>query len=117
MTRIRATCPTCGEVDLQPEDIELHLRRPADDPDGVEEGSTYTFYCVGCDEEVVKPADERIARLLTTGGVPIWIERATGRGHPENPPEGPPFTHDDLLDLHLLLEQEEWLSALTAAMR
>lgn len=116
MTRIRATCPTCGEVDLQPDDIELHVVRPVDDPEGVAAGSSYTFFCAGCEDDVVKPADARIARLLTTGGVPIRVEYETV-GHPENPPAGSPLTYDDLLDFHLLLQTEDWLPALTSTMR
>ena len=54
MTRIRATCPICGEVDLRPHDIELEIHR--DSLDGVAEGSCYRFECPTCDEVVTKPA-------------------------------------------------------------
>jgi hypothetical protein len=116
MTRIRANCPSCGEIDLRPQDIELHVVRS--DAGEVAEGSSYTFACPACTGHIVKPADERIARLLATGGVPVNIssdpppEVVSRPTHPEAPPSGPPFGYDDLLDLHLLLQREDWLDRL-----
>lgn len=122
MTRIRATCPECGEVDLQPSDIELRIVRGDDGEVG--DGSNYRFSCPTCTVLVTKPADERIARLLATGGVEISIERdalsvaTTERAvddrppHPESPAAGPALTYDDLLDLHLALEGEAWFEEL-----
>ncbi|MBW3658943.1 MAG: hypothetical protein KY457_09915 [Actinobacteria bacterium] len=122
MTRIRATCPDCGEIDLQPADIELHIVR-ADDGE-VGDGSNYRFSCPACTVLVTKPADERIARLLATGGVEISIERDTvtiarvdpaeelRRCHPEAPVGGPKLSYDDLLDLHLALQGDAWFSEL-----
>jgi hypothetical protein len=118
MTRIRATCPDCGEVDLRPADIELRIVRS--DVGEVGTGSNYRFSCPTCTVLVTKPADERIARLLATGGVEISIDRtetAVGtldpverlrRAHPERPAAGPALTPDDLLDLHLALRREDW---------
>lgn len=120
MTRIRATCPTCGEVDLRPEDIRLYLVPPPGEDEGVGEGSTYTFSCPVCNGFVSKPADERVAQLLETGGVPIRVGGppvSDGTPLPEHPEEalgGPPLTYDDLLDLHLLLESDGWFKHLLA---
>ncbi|MBW3620898.1 MAG: hypothetical protein KY461_11680 [Actinobacteria bacterium] len=123
MTRIRATCPDCGEVDLQPTDIELRIVRGDDGEVG--NGSSYRFACPTCTTLVTKPADERIARLLATGGVEISIERQVvsvatvdraeelRRNHPEEPGSGPAIDYDDLLDLHLALQGEDWFSELT----
>lgn len=121
MTRIRATCPTCGEIDLRPRDIRLELVRDASGD--VAEGSTYRFGCPSCHAEVVKPADERIARLLVTGGVELLADPSGDEldrlleerpPHPEVRPDGPPLTADDLLDLHLLLDRDDWFSQLEA---
>ena len=114
VTRIRATCPICGEVDLRPHDIELEIVR--DLLDGVAEGSCYRFECPTCDELVTKPADERIAKLLTTGGVAVR-EGAACEPHPEAPPTGPRLTLDDLIALHELLESEDWFLGLEAMTR
>jgi predicted RNA-binding Zn-ribbon protein involved in translation (DUF1610 family) len=110
VTRIRATCPACGEVDLQPDDVVLHIVRA---PDGVvADGSEYRFLCPSCTDEVAKPADERIAQLLTTGGVHVAEAAPALPPHPEAPLPGPPLTLDDLLDLHLGLERDDWFSSL-----
>ncbi len=105
-TRIRATCPACGEVELTPPDVELRVCR-------VEERSFYAFVCPECYRTVSKPADRRVVRLLTSGGVPA---------QPWDPPEealeprsGPALTWDDLLDLHLELESPDWWMRLEAA--
>lgn len=114
MTRIRATCPHCGEVELLPFDITLHLVRR--DEQDVAEGSCYRFTCPDCEELVSKPADERIAQLLQTGGVEVADEVTAGSGgeHPESPPAGPALTHDDLLDFHQLLQRDDWFDRLVA---
>ncbi|MGH3441795.1 MAG: hypothetical protein ACRDUY_07085 [Nitriliruptorales bacterium] len=117
MTTIRATCPTCGEVDLTPDDIRLTVVRTTRAEVGPD--SHYTFTCPSCDESVAKPATERIARLLMGGGVETGVvdrshPAASGRRptHPESPPEGRHFTADDLLDFHLLLEEDGWFDLL-----
>jgi predicted RNA-binding Zn-ribbon protein involved in translation (DUF1610 family) len=121
VTRIRASCPSCGEVDLQPMDVTLRVIRR--DDGNVGPGSNYRFACPDCEQLVTKPADDRIAQLLTTGGVPVEdrpegsaheAPDAADRPHPESPPTGPPLTHDDLLDLHLLLEREDWFEQLAS---
>jgi predicted RNA-binding Zn-ribbon protein involved in translation (DUF1610 family) len=121
VTRIRASCPSCGEVDLQPMDVTLRVIRR--DDGNVGPGSNYRFSCPDCEQMVTKPADDRIAQLLTTGGVPVEdpdedathrASHASGTPHPETPPAGPPLTHDDLLDLHLLLEREDWFERLAS---
>ncbi|MFA9428723.1 hypothetical protein [Egicoccus sp. AB-alg2] len=119
MTRIRANCPACGEVDLQPPDVTLRITRADDGLVG--EGSTYRFLCPDCSEVVTKPADERIAQLLSTGGVPIeeaeGLDEALERllpPHPEGVAPGPRLTVDDLLDFHHLLEGDDWFEQLLA---
>ncbi len=120
MTTIRATCPTCGEIDLTPDQILLTVVRGGDEPVGPD--SHYTFLCPSCTERVDKPADERIARLLSSGGVSVNVlgedtevsDTYPLPAHPEEPTDGAPLTYDDLLDLHLLLECEDWFDGLLA---
>jgi hypothetical protein len=107
-TRIRATCPGCGEVELTPPDVELRVCQQ-------EQHSFYAFVCPECYQTVTKPADRRVVRLLTSGGVPA---------QPWDPPSeileprtGPRLTWDDLLDLHLELESPDWWSRFQAACR
>lgn len=122
MTRIRASCPSCGEVDLRPSQLTLTIVRDAEG--GIASGTSYRFRCPACTHLVAKPADARIADLLRTGGV--HAEEAASEPvapvdnrppHPESPPGGPALTCDDLLDLHLLLEQPDWFARLVAVRR
>lgn len=124
MTRIRASCPECGEVDLCPDDVVLHIVRSLDGL--VSDGSSYRFSCPDCEETVLKPADERIAQLLVTGGVEVEESDdatepvldatfAVTPSHPEDPCGGPAFTLDDVLDLHLKLSDDGWFDELLAS--
>lgn len=119
MSKIRVTCLKCrNEVDLHPEEIKLRVVRPANDPQGVAEGSTFDFYCFRCDEVIVRPADERIYQLLRAGEVDVIEHPMRPRAtHPENPPGGPPLTYDDLLDLHLYLRRPGWFDELLELVR
>jgi hypothetical protein len=107
-TRIRATCPACGEVELTPPDVELKVCTTA-------QHSFYPLVCPDCLEMVTKPADERVVRLLTSGGVEaeFWEPPAELL----EPRSGPVLTWDDLLDLHLELESPGGWSRLVAACR
>ncbi len=108
MTTIRATCPTCGEVGLTPDEVELHV-----DPTGHRQAS-YCFDCPSCLELISKPADERIVRLLASGGVPVreWREAEGPAGI-----GGPSLTYDDLLDFHDLLDSDGWFDDLVELLR
>lgn len=108
MTTIRATCPTCGEVGLTPEEIELRVDH------GDSSASFYAFSCPSCFGTVRKPADERVVRLLISGGVEV-LEAAPAGPPPRRLSERfdwPKITHDDLLDFHALLEADGWFELL-----
>jgi hypothetical protein len=109
MTTIRATCPVCGEVGLTPEDIELRV-----DESGASSGSFYAFTCPTCVDRVRKPADERIVRLLVSGGVDAL---PLARLRPSIRTDAPPITHDDLIDFHALLETSDWFDQLVDSAR
>jgi predicted RNA-binding Zn-ribbon protein involved in translation (DUF1610 family) len=121
MTRIRATCPACGEVELQPQDVVLTLRHS--DTGLVGDGSSYRFDCPDCFDLVTKPADERIAQLLSNGGVPIedtddgeLLDALLRPAHPERWEGGAPFSADDVLALHELLQDDGWFDRLVSAL-
>lgn len=99
-TTIKAHCPMCGEVDLTPHDVSLHAD-VAVGPD-----SYYAFSCPDCGLRIHKRADERIVRMLESAGVARTEETVARRV------EAPPFTYDDLLDLHRLLETDGWFDEL-----
>lgn len=99
-TTIKAHCPMCGEVDLTPPDVSLH----ADVVVSAE--SYYAFSCPDCGLRIHKRADERIVRMLESAGVARYREVETATV------QDPPFTYDDLLDLHRLLETADWFDQL-----
>ena len=103
MTTIKATCPTCGEVSLTAEDILLRI--------GSAKGnSTYGFSCPDCSSFVEKPADERVVRLLLSGGVmPMLVHMPAEALETKI---GPPLDYDDLLSFHELLESDNWFDQL-----
>ena len=106
MTTIRATCPDCGEVEMEAQAITLSVR----ETDG--EGS-YSFTCPSCSNLVEKPADRKVVMLLLSAGVDV--DRLTvAASDLEAHPEGPPLTADDLIDFHFLLEREDWFTQLAA---
>ena len=76
------------------------------------DGSTYSFDCAGCSSRISKPADSRIVQLLISGGVKANMVR------PARPaPSDPPFTYDDLLDFHILLENDDVVDRFLRSLR
>lgn len=105
MTTIKASCPSCGEVELTPADVSLMVcTQPT--------LSYYAFDCPNCAHEVRKPADDHVVSLLVSGGIraQVWelpaeaLELKTGPG----------LTYDDLLDFALHLGTTDLLSAAAA---
>jgi hypothetical protein len=105
MTTIRATCPTCGEVDMSPEEIYLAVRGPH---------SIYRFVCPACSIPIEKAADRKVIALLLSAGVNL------GDGRPVTPSvrpgneDVPPFTKDDLMGFHDLLKHDDFLAELAS---
>jgi hypothetical protein len=104
-TVIKASCQDCGDVELAVD--EVRVRVCADDETGA-----YVFRCPSCQMSVVKPAESRIVDLLVDTGVKVvrWnlpaelFERHTGA----------PITHDDLIDFHRIMQQDDWFSQVLA---
>jgi predicted RNA-binding Zn-ribbon protein involved in translation (DUF1610 family) len=112
MTTIRTTCPRCGEVDMGPDAISLFVRE-----DG-REGS-YRFTCPSCADAVEKRADRKIVALLVSAGVDIDSGPRARQpelfdGAAEARPGGPPFTVDDVIAFHFLLEDDRAIRAFLA---
>ena len=108
MTTIKATCPQCGEVDLVAEDILLRIGARAS-------VNTYGFSCPSCGEFVEKHADERIIRLLLSGGVMPSLVHVPAEILESR--SGPPINYDDLLNFHETLEQDNWFERLIGSNR
>lgn len=107
MTTIKATCPDCGEVDLTAQDILLRIG-------AVQDSNTYGFSCPTCTCFIEKPADERVVRLLLSGGVmPVLVHVPAEALETHS---GPPIKHDDLLEFHELIAGDAWYEDLTRQM-
>jgi hypothetical protein len=109
MTTVRAQCPACGDVQLQIDDLTVRMCSDEETP------SAYRFRCPSCDQTVERDASPRIVDLLVSAGAAqeLWAWPAELAEHRA----GPPLTPDDLLDLHVLLEDETWFDQLVALVR
>ena len=106
MTTIKASCPSCGEVELTPADVSLMVCSHAP-------MSYYAFCCPTCQDEVRKPADDHVVSLLVSGGVParVWDLPAEAL----EPKDGPTLSYDDLLDFAIELGSTDLLAAAAGA--
>jgi hypothetical protein len=105
MTTIKATCPTCGEVELTHEDVRLMVCNQAD-------LSYYAFDCPTCVDEVRKPADAHVISLLMSGGVTATVWEIPAEA--QEVKSGPVLSYDDLLDFAMALSRVDDLVALAA---
>ena len=100
VTTIKASCPSCGEVEMTSKDVSLMVcsHPPL---------SYYAFSCPSCREEVRKPADDHVISLLMSGGVraQVWELPAEAL----EPKVGPVLGYDDLLDFALQLADDDYL--------
>jgi hypothetical protein len=102
MTTIRATCPTCGDVELKPADLRLVVCSRTD-------WSSYAFDCPRCTDEVKKPADEEVVALLLSGGVQAQEWHIPAEALEDH--QGPRISYDDLLDFALWLDGRDDVAA------
>ena len=98
---IRATCPDCGDVVI-PRD-RMQVRICAEDRSG-----SYNFPCPSCGVAVSRQAEDRIIQLLLAGGVEMTVWHLPAELF--EPVTGPAITHDEVLDFHIALEDDDWLA-------
>lgn len=103
MATIRATCPSCGDVDLTTAEVRVMVCSTTSE-------STYAFTCPGCRLAVTKPADTRVVDVLVASGVALSVWRMPAELDEVH--AGPPISYDDLLEFHFLLRDDAWASAL-----
>lgn len=106
MATIRATCPTCGDVELTTGDVRVMVCSTTND-------SSYTFTCPSCRVAVTKAADRRVVDVLVASGVALSVWRLPAEL--DEPHAGPPISYDDLLEFHFQLQGDDWEQALFAA--
>lgn len=107
MATIRASCPTCGDVELTTADVRVRVCINDD-------RGEYSFRCPICRMTVVKGAEPRTIDLLVASGVALDTWSLPAELHERH--EGAPITHDDLLDFHALLEDDRSLAEALAAL-
>lgn len=107
MTRYLVRCPGCErEIPVSTDGV---LLLTSADP---AVASRVVFMCPRCSRRASAEVDRDVAEALMEAGVDVSF------GHPslgrrlEHHPGGPPLGYDDLLDLHLLLEQPDWFDQL-----
>ena len=105
MTTIRASCPSCGDVDLTVGDVSVRVC--ANDHRG-----SYNFRCPECEMAVAKHADHNVVELLVSSGVKMAVWQLPAELW--EPRGGEAISHDDLLDFHDLLAEDNWFDRLTA---
>jgi len=104
MATIRASCETCGDVELTTADVRVRVC--INDNRG-----EYSFRCPVCGMTVVKGAEPRTIDLLVASGVSMdtWSLPA----ELDERREGLPINHDDLLEFHAKLhDASQWGDAL-----
>lgn len=103
MATIRATCPSCADVELTTRDLCVQVC--ADTNRG-----SYSFRCPECRMAVAKHAEPRIIDLLVSSGVRMNVWRLPAELSETR--VGPPFVWDDVLELHDLLQRPDWFDQL-----
>lgn len=117
MATIRVRCGACGQrSDLRPAQIELEVE--IDEQEQPLSGR-YAFDCPSCGARVQVEADGQAVGLLIAGGVEGDLAGPQPDPplppHPEDPPDGPLFCLDDVLEMHLLLERSDWFDLLRSS--
>ena len=101
------TCPQCrSEVSLPARRLLVR----------VDEGSATSgellFTCIGCQHTSTVHLDPAAVAAVVRAGVTHLSLSEPVVEHPESRPDGPSFTHDDLLDLHAELDRDAWFDSL-----
>ena len=112
MSLYTLTCPAC-EADVSMPARRLLVRVD----EGVATSGEALFTCYSCGASVAVELDPPALAVLVVGGVTHLSLTAPSLDHPETVADGPPLTHDDLIDLHHALTAPDWLEELLAADR
>lgn len=106
MTKIRAKCPTCGDVEFGIDAIVVL-------GSGVQPTSTYRFCCPSCHDAVSRAALPDVIELLISVGVRVEDPTRTASGS-RPAPGAPPLNDRDLDDFAALLRRPDWFTKLEA---
>jgi hypothetical protein len=97
LATIRATCPTCGDVELTSDQMQVLVC-------SADQAPSYSFRCPMCLLIVTKPTETQVVDVLVSSGVPLRTWEIPAEIHETH--QGPAITWDDLLEFHILLSEE-----------
>lgn len=100
---IRASCPSCGDVELTSTDVTVLVCSTNNE-------GAYAFQCPDCRVAITKPAEPRVVDLLVSTGVKLSVWELPAEL--DEPKSGAPINYDDLLEFHFLLQREDWFEQL-----
>lgn len=103
MTTVQGTCSSCDDVEIAI--TQLSVRVCLDD-----DRCSYAFPCPGCSRTITNPLEPEVVDVLLAAGavLQVWsLPAELAERH-----DGPPISHDDVLDFHLALQGPDWLGAL-----
>jgi hypothetical protein len=109
MAMVSINCPRCGVIALAP--AEAFFVAAVDEAFNEKQAGAACWICAGCDDLVVISIGWRLILPMLNVGVPLIEEcvELDRPPHPECPAPGRPFTLDDLLNLHELLNTDNWI--------
>lgn len=115
MPAVELPCPTCGTMLSLRAGTAQISRFPGPDVRG-----RVAVGCPGCARRWSVEIDATLFDDLVADGCDLAADLGSrarhpaGRARPEAPsaPAGPAITRDDLLDFHLLLQQDDWFDQL-----
>lgn len=100
MTRITCTCPTCGAVPVERDELMVVV-------DPATGGGCYLFDCFGCARQVVTPVPDTVISALSHLRIPLRPIPAEVPERETAQRQAGPIGFDDLLDLLLWLQDHD----------
>jgi hypothetical protein len=107
--RIVVKCPDCVEMRVAPRDVTI--RHCVDDGTW-----SYRFECPLCGRRAVSATSSEAGEDAVAAGAGLEVWRLPAELG-ERPASGPAISRVDLLQLHLLLQEPDWVDALVKADR
>ena len=106
MTRIRAKCPRCGDVEFGVESIVVVGEAGSE--------SHYRFVCPACTESVSRMALPEVIDLLVTAGVAVELLGGTVLTAQDRS-LNPALTDEDIKEFRRLLARPDWFDRLRSS--
>ncbi|HVM67722.1 MAG TPA: hypothetical protein VMU14_22805 [Acidimicrobiales bacterium] len=106
LATIRASCPTCGDVELTSRDVVVRVC-------AADNAGAYAFRCPSCRMAVSKQAESKIVDLLVSSGVRLSVWHLPAEL--AEPHYGEAISYDDLLEFHYAIQRPGWFERLVSS--